>query len=186
LVETEGQIGEYQVLGVLGEGQFSVVKRCRKLASGIGSGHGHGHGHGHGSGDSECRDSHLQGHDHDHGHGHGVGAAAVGVISNLISSETSRQFAVKQIAKDKIRNITEVLRIEHELHALKLCSPHANVTRYVEAMHGLGHIYIVTEMLPLDLVSITVGIDTGCMFLTVLVSCHAMPCHAMPCCCYAS
>ena len=31
LVETEGRIGEYNVLEKLGEGQFSVVKRCKKI-----------------------------------------------------------------------------------------------------------------------------------------------------------
>ena len=44
-----------------------------------------------------------------------------------------------------------MLRIEHELTALKLLSPHKNVIKYIESMHGRDHIYIVTEILPLDL-----------------------------------
>jgi len=132
LVESEAQIGDYEVLDVLGEGQFSIVKRCRKAYPGIGH--------------------------------EGTG----GVISNLLRTDSAKQYAVKQIAKDKIRNITEVLRVENELHALKLCCPHPNVTQYYDAMHGLNHIYIVTEMLPLDLVG-RYGVSVAyCVYFTAL------------------
>ncbi len=106
-------MANYDVLDVLGEGQFSVVKRCRNPPANTSN----------------------------------------GAIPDLLRQEASRQYAIKQIAKDRIRSIDEVLRVEHELHALKLCSPHPNVIKFYEAMHGRDSIYIVTEILPLDLVS---------------------------------
>lgn len=97
LNETETSIGQYSVVDIMGEGQFSVVKRCRK------------------------------------------------------SDKTL--VAVKQIKKGQIKNIEEVVRVEHEIRALKMLSPHPNIVSYIESVHGLQNLYIVTELLPMDLVS---------------------------------
>ena len=111
LIENENRIGDYTVLDKLGEGQFSIVKRCRKHVR---------------------RET---------------------VISVVVGSEINapKPVAVKQISKDKIRCIEEVLRIERELAALKLLNRHPNIVEFIEAMHGKDCVYIVTELLPLDL-----------------------------------
>lgn len=59
--------------------------------------------------------------------------------------------AVKIIAKDRVRSIEGLLRIEQELAALKSLSPHPNIIAFQEVKHLQNNLYIVTEYFPMDL-----------------------------------
>lgn len=103
LRESYETAGGYSLGYVIGEGQFSTVRKCKK-----------------------------------------------------IGSRDDMEFAVKIIKKENILSIDGVLKMERELRALHLLgavSQHPNVVRFVECIHGRKAVYIITEEMPLDLVS---------------------------------
>ena len=64
--------------------------------------------------------------------------------------------AVKVIQKSNILTIDGVLKVERELkalHALGAAASHPNIIQYKECLHGRRALYIITEEIPLDLVS---------------------------------
>ena len=143
LLETDSRVGDYSMQDLLGKGQFSIVRSCGKMSAsslshasterGSNSNNNHSSHHKNGiPGSSSGRGGHA-------GVGVGVG---VGV---------SGRFAVKVIAKEKLTSIEMVLRIERELHALTILTPHPNVVAFTEALHGQQSLYIVTEWFPMDL-----------------------------------
>ena len=60
--------------------------------------------------------------------------------------------AFKTIDKMKISCLEDVLKVEREIKALSLLSPHQNVVRYYHTLHGKLKIYILMECFPSDLV----------------------------------
>ena len=59
--------------------------------------------------------------------------------------------AVKIVKKDDIITIQNVIAIENEIRILKAVSPHRNVVKFVEVLHGPTHIYIIMERMERDL-----------------------------------
>ena len=58
--------------------------------------------------------------------------------------------AVKIVKKDDIITIQNVIAIENEIRILKAVSPHRNVVKFVEVLHGPTHIYIIMERMERD------------------------------------
>ena len=121
LVESKTSIGEYSIVNSIGEGQFSTVKRCTK-PMGIRDCNGHMISTVTGNGSNNSPNTNIN---------TNTITTSIPGTNNTNRSDIVREYAVKNIVKDKIRNIEEVVRIENEISTLKLLSPHPNIIRLV-------------------------------------------------------
>lgn len=61
--------------------------------------------------------------------------------------------ALKTLEKKNVVSLEDLFKVEREIEALSLLSPHQNIVRYYHTLHGLQRIYILMECYPSDLVS---------------------------------
>ena len=64
---------------------------------------------------------------------------------------SGEKYAVKIIAKDRIRSVDGLLRLEKEINALVTLNPHPNIVNFKEAIHAETSLYLVMEHLPMDM-----------------------------------
>lgn len=62
--------------------------------------------------------------------------------------------ALKTLEKKKVVSLEDLFKVEREVEALSLLSPHQNIVRYYHTLHGSQRIYILMECYPSDLVSV--------------------------------
>ena len=61
--------------------------------------------------------------------------------------------ALKTLEKSELVSLEDLFKVEREVKALSLLSPHQNIVRYYNTLHGKQRIYILMECYPTDLVS---------------------------------
>jgi serine/threonine protein kinase len=71
----------------------------------------------------------------------------------VMFKDDTHRFAVKIITKERILKVDDVHQIEVEIKALKVLKGHKNIIEYKDCLHGSQAIYILTEIMPMDLVS---------------------------------
>ena len=68
-----------------------------------------------------------------------------------LASHEKDKYAIKVIAKDRIRSVDGLLRLERELSALVTLNDHPNIVKFKEALHSETSLYLVMEHLPMDM-----------------------------------
>lgn len=85
----------------------------------------------------------------------GVGHfAKVKEILERTAEEDGRALVLKAIDKAHVKHPHSLLRVAHEIEALRLLRHHPNVTRLYEVLHGRYGVYLVCERLSTDLYEI--------------------------------
>ena len=64
-------------------------------------------------------------------------------------------YAIKMICKDKYRTVDSIFRVENEIKALTTLGDHPNVLTARSIFHGRIGLYIVTELMAMDLFDFT-------------------------------
>lgn len=77
--------------------------------------------------------------------------------------------ALKTLEKKNVVSLEDLFKVEREIEALSLLSPHQNIVRYYHTLHGLQRIYILMECYPSDLVSALIVL-TCCSHLFIATS----------------
>ena len=64
-------------------------------------------------------------------------------------------YAVKVIKKEKYKTADSIHRAENEVKALKILGHHKNILKLLDIIHGKSHLYLISEILPMDLFEFT-------------------------------
>ena len=73
--------------------------------------------------------------------------------SDLNSIRNGGSVALKSLEKKKVLSLEDLFKVEREVKALSILSPHKNIVRYYNSLHGKNRFYIMMECYPTDLVS---------------------------------
>ena len=69
--------------------------------------------------------------------------------------DADKEYAIKMICKDKYRTVDSIFRAENEVKALTVLGCHPNILAAEHILHGRIGLYIVTEIMPMDLFDFT-------------------------------
>lgn len=86
-----------------------------------------------------------------------VGAGHFAKVKEILErtgEEDGRALVLKAIDKAHVKHPQSLLRVAHEIEALRLLRHHPNVTRLYEVLHGKQGVYLVCERLSTDLYEI--------------------------------